>query len=169
MAKQIVTLLTDDLDGSEADETVMFSLDGRDYEIDLNDAHAAELREFLERFATSGTRVSRNGSGVGRGVQVKRSGVDHPSFATNKKLNQAIRAWATQNGFELAERGRIPQHIVDAYHNGTTSNVRHVPQLPFATPAAPEPTPTPAKVVDSPKSPVRPAKSVRSTRASSRA
>ncbi|HEY3000910.1 MAG TPA: histone-like nucleoid-structuring protein Lsr2, partial [Kribbellaceae bacterium] len=28
MAKQVVTLLTDDLDGSEADRTVEFGLDG---------------------------------------------------------------------------------------------------------------------------------------------
>jgi len=37
--------LTDDLDGSPADETVSFAFEGPSYEIDLSDPHAAELRD----------------------------------------------------------------------------------------------------------------------------
>ena len=40
MAQKIQTLFIDDLDGSEADGTVRFGLDGTDYEIDLNTEHA---------------------------------------------------------------------------------------------------------------------------------
>jgi hypothetical protein len=36
VAKQIVHKLVDDLDGSDADRTVRFSLDGVQYEIDLS-------------------------------------------------------------------------------------------------------------------------------------
>lgn len=44
MATRIVIELIDDLDGSEATETVRFGLDGADYEIDLAGQNADELR-----------------------------------------------------------------------------------------------------------------------------
>ena len=43
MAQQVVIKLEDDLDGGDANETLTFGLDGVSYEIDLSDAHAAEL------------------------------------------------------------------------------------------------------------------------------
>ena len=36
MAQQVQTLFVDDLDGSEAEGTARFGLDGTEYEIDLN-------------------------------------------------------------------------------------------------------------------------------------
>jgi len=44
VAQKIQTLFIDDLDGSAADGTVRFGLDGAEYEIDLNAKHARELR-----------------------------------------------------------------------------------------------------------------------------
>jgi hypothetical protein len=49
MAQKIQTLFIDDLDGSEAEGTVRFGLDGTDYEIDLNAGHAQALRDALAR------------------------------------------------------------------------------------------------------------------------
>ena len=46
MAQHIFVSLVDDIDGSEADETVQFALDGVTYEIDLSAENAEELREF---------------------------------------------------------------------------------------------------------------------------
>ena len=43
MAKQVITLLTDDLDGGEADRTVEFGLDGVNYTIDLSEKNAGKL------------------------------------------------------------------------------------------------------------------------------
>jgi hypothetical protein len=43
VAQKIQTLLSD-LDGSAAEGTVRFGLDGTEYEIDLNAGHAKELR-----------------------------------------------------------------------------------------------------------------------------
>jgi hypothetical protein len=51
VAQKIQTLFIDDLDGSAAEGTVRFGLDGTEYEIDLNDEHARELREALARYA----------------------------------------------------------------------------------------------------------------------
>ena len=52
MAQKVQTLLVDDLDGSEADGTVRFGLDGTEYEIELNTEHAQQLRNALARYAS---------------------------------------------------------------------------------------------------------------------
>ncbi len=59
MAQKIQTLLVDDIDGSEAESTVRFGLDGTSYEIDLSAAHATELRGALARFVTAGRKAPR--------------------------------------------------------------------------------------------------------------
>jgi len=62
MAKTVIVKLTDDLDGGDADETMLFALDGRSYEIDVNAANAARLREalrpFIEKARVRGARAS---------------------------------------------------------------------------------------------------------------
>jgi hypothetical protein len=112
MAKQIVTLLTDDIDGSEADRTVEFGLDGVNYTIDLSDKNAGKLRKALDPYLAAASRLSRS-AGTGR---ISARGPAAPS-RTNRDQNQAIREWATKNGYEVSERGRIPASIVEAFHS----------------------------------------------------
>ena len=50
MAQKVNIVLVDDLDGSEAAETVSFGLDGTSYEIDLNDKNARGLRDALASY-----------------------------------------------------------------------------------------------------------------------
>ena len=112
MAKQVVTLLTDDLDGSEADRTVEFGLDGVHYTIDLSEKNSGKLRKALEPYISAGTRVGRGGvdrrsSGRGRGPAA--------GGRTSREQNQAIREWAAKNGYEVSERGRIPTSVVEAF------------------------------------------------------
>src|ERR1700759_2521596 len=57
MAQKVRTLFVDDLDGSEAEGTVRFGLDGTEYEIDLNAQHARQLRDALARYVAAGRRV----------------------------------------------------------------------------------------------------------------
>jgi hypothetical protein len=59
LAQHVLTRLVDDLDGSEAVETVSFSLDGVSFEIDLSEGHLAEFRAALHPFV----RVARPASG----------------------------------------------------------------------------------------------------------
>ena len=70
MAQKIQTLFTDDLDGSEAEGTVRFGLDGTEYEIDLNAGHAQALRDALARYARAarraGPKAPRSASGPRR-------------------------------------------------------------------------------------------------------
>lgn len=99
--------LVDDLDGGDAAETVRFSLDGRHYEIDLGEDNAAALREVLDKFVTAGRR--RRGPRTLRVAAASTAAVD-------REQNQAIRRWASTNGFTVAEKGRLPQHVLDAFH-----------------------------------------------------
>lgn len=114
MARRIVHQLVDDIDGTVLEvgegETVHFSLNGTSYEIDLNSAHAEELRQALEPYITAGRRA---GSGAS-------SGGGRSSSSSRKRPSRnpevaAIRAWAKENGYTLSERGRVPAPILDAY------------------------------------------------------
>ena len=57
MAQKVQTLFIDDSDGSAADGTVRFGLDGTDYEIDLNTGHAQALRDALAHYISSARRA----------------------------------------------------------------------------------------------------------------
>jgi hypothetical protein len=66
VAQKIQTLFIDDLDGSEAEGTVRFGLDGTEYEIDLNAEHAQALRDALARYVRAGLTVPRSANGPRR-------------------------------------------------------------------------------------------------------
>lgn len=112
MAKQVITLLTDDLDGGEADRTVEFGLDGVNYTIDLSEKNAGKLRKALDPYLAVATRAGRGGDG-----RAARRTAPPVSGRSSRDQNQAIREWANKNGYEVSERGRIPSSIVEAYHN----------------------------------------------------
>ena len=58
MAQKVQTLFVDDIDGSAAEGTIRFGLDGTDYEIDLNTEHAQALRDALAPYIGSARRAS---------------------------------------------------------------------------------------------------------------
>jgi Lsr2 len=115
MAKQVITLLTDDLDGGEADRTVEFGLDGVNYTIDLSEKNAGKLRKALDPYLSVATRVGRGGGGGGDSRAARRA-APAPTGRASRDQNQAIREWAAKNGYEVSARGRIPSSVVEAYH-----------------------------------------------------
>ncbi|MDG4831357.1 Lsr2 family protein [Solwaraspora sp. WMMD1047] len=114
MAKQVITLLTDDLDGSEADRTVEFGLDGVTYTIDLSEKNVGKLRQALNVYIDAGSRVGRGGNESRRGGRRGNGGAPTRS---DRDQNRAIREWAVKNGYDISERGRIPASVVTAYNN----------------------------------------------------
>lgn len=114
MAKKVITLLTDDLDGSKADRTVEFGLDGVTYTIDLSENNVGKLRQALDAFISAGSRVGRSGPESRR--MGRRTNGAAPT-RSSRDQNRAIREWAVKNGYEVSERGRIPASIVEAYGN----------------------------------------------------
>lgn len=106
MAQKIHIVLEDDLDGTEATQTVSFALDGTSYEIDLNDAHAEELRQALAVYVGHGRKV---------GGGARRAGGARKSAPAGGATPGEIRSWASDNGFEVPERGRISAEVRAAY------------------------------------------------------
>ncbi|MBW0091262.1 Lsr2 family protein [Pseudonocardia sp. KRD-184] len=119
MAKQVVETLVDDLDGSEAEETVSFAIDGRQFEIDLNAAHASELRDVIAPFVGAARRA---GGGTARRTPQRAS-----TSTKSKEENAAIRAWAMANGLEVSERGRMSSAVLTAYENRGNAPVEPEP------------------------------------------
>jgi hypothetical protein len=111
MAKQVITVLTDDLDGGDADRTIEFGLDGVNFTIDLSEKNAGKLRKALDPYLNVASRLGRTGA---QGRIASRPAA--PTVRSNRDQNQAIREWATKNGYEVSERGRIPSSIVEAFH-----------------------------------------------------
>ncbi|HEY6931924.1 MAG TPA: Lsr2 family protein [Marmoricola sp.] len=104
MAQKVNIVLVDDIDGNDADETVSFSLDGKDYEIDLNSANAQQLRDALAPFIGHARRASGGRSGNRR-----RTRNDSGASAAE------IREWARENGWDVPERGRVSAEVREAY------------------------------------------------------
>jgi nucleoid-associated protein Lsr2 len=106
VAKRETITLVDDLDGGTADEQIEFALDGKSYEIDLSAANSARLREALAPYVSAARRITG-----------RRRGSSAPSRpSSDREQNKAIREWAEQQGMTISERGRIPAHILEAYH-----------------------------------------------------
>ncbi|WP_259678139.1 Lsr2 family protein [Arthrobacter oryzae] len=104
LARKVYVQLIDDLTGADAEETVRFSVDGVDYEIDLAAENAAGLRAALAPFIAHSRRV--------RSAPGNRSARTAPS---GRDQTQKIREWAKANGYSPSSRGRISEDIKKAY------------------------------------------------------
>lgn len=126
MAQQMQIQLVDDLDPEkEADETVRFGLDGVDYEIDLSEDNAEQLRgalaEFVDHARRTGGRIKRGRIAASTGPKstAKKTGPATKGYRRTtipaKIPAKDVREWAMENGFGVSDRGRIPGHVTDAY------------------------------------------------------
>jgi hypothetical protein len=111
MAQRTIVQLTDDIDGSEAAESVSFALDGVGYTIDLSDSNAAELRETFAPYIAA----ARRDGGRGRRSNVTHIASGRRGRSTGDVDPKTVRAWASENGIAISARGRIPADIVAQY------------------------------------------------------
>jgi hypothetical protein len=117
MAKRTIQMLVDDMDGTEADETIRFGIDGIQYEIDLSKTNAEKMRHVLARYVDAGAKVGRAASTAVRTASSAGRGTAGRGTATaDRDQNRAIREWAQGKGIAVSDRGRIKQEIVDRYH-----------------------------------------------------
>ncbi|WP_309068816.1 Lsr2 family protein [Microbacterium sp.] len=110
MARKIVHQLVDDLDGTLLEpgegETVLFSLDGKSYEIDLTADNAQALRDDFDKYISAARRMSSGTSASASPRGRRRNGqTDYGP----------VREWAKKNGYTVSERGRVPAAIIEAY------------------------------------------------------
>lgn len=117
MARRIVHQLVDDLDGTVLEvgegETVLFSLDGNAFEIDLSDTNAAALRDALSRYVDAARSVSRSGSRSSNSSSS--GGGSRKRRRTGQQDFGPVREWAKSNGYQVSERGRVPASVIEAY------------------------------------------------------
>jgi len=107
MAQKVNIILVDDIDGSEATQTVGFGLDGANYEIDLNDKNAQKLRDALAKYVGHARKTGR--------AARRRRGATAAASSTTGVSAKEIREWAREQGYEVPDRGRIPAGIREAY------------------------------------------------------
>ena len=105
MAQKVNIVLVDDIDGTDADETVTFALDGKEYEIDLTNKNAGKLRDALAPFVAH----ARRSGGGSRGRRSRGASSSRGGHAAE------IRAWARDNGYTVSERGRVSAEVKAAY------------------------------------------------------
>jgi len=103
MAQKVQVSYVDDLDGSQAEGTVAFGLDGTSFEIDLSKANGDKFRKALAPFIEH----ARRASGVKRAVSRR--------DASNRQRTHDIREWARAQGMTISERGRIPGDVINKY------------------------------------------------------
>ncbi len=114
MARRIVHQLVDDLDGTVLEsgegETVLFSLDGIAYEIDLTEANAAALRDVLQPYVAAARSISSRTSGS------QTSGARARQRSSEHDLG-LVRQWARDNGYQVSDRGRVPATVIEAFES----------------------------------------------------
>ena len=112
MAKKTETIvtLTDDLDGSKADRTITFTVDGSSYEIELSKKNATAFDKAVKPYVDAARKTRGASAGRPRNVTGGRR-------ARSRSDLSQIREWATANGHAVSERGRIATAVQEAYDN----------------------------------------------------
>jgi hypothetical protein len=118
MVQKTLVVLVDDLDGSQAEDSVSFALDGATYEIDLSAEHAAALRDDLAPYVSAARQAGSSAGGNGRrsgGQRGSAAGSGSSVSSSDRERTAQIRAWAREQGLKVNARGRVPNEVVQAY------------------------------------------------------
>lgn len=113
MAKTVIVKLTDDLDGSEAEETVAFSVDGKAYEIDLSAANAAAFRKDLDKYLSKARPVGRRAAAATAGQPKSASAERAPTLFSQLDVEEKdrFRAWAKMPNARRIADARVKEWI----------------------------------------------------------
>jgi hypothetical protein len=119
VAQKVTVTLVDDLDGTDSEDvvTVEFSLDGVVYQIDLNEQNADNLRDTFADYVAAARRTDGRAK---RQAGEPAKAMARPPAPMDREQAKAIRDWARKNGHEIADRGRIPVNVVEAYNRPQT-------------------------------------------------
>ncbi|WP_307091048.1 Lsr2 family protein [Rhodococcus sp. SORGH_AS_0301] len=121
MAKQLITQLTDDIDGTAIDdgsgESIEFSVNGIAYAIDLKSKNAIEFHRKLDYYISRAERIGGRKRRTTKAGGAPTTGSAAEPAKRDREQTRAIREWANNNGYELSGRGRIPEHVIEAFDN----------------------------------------------------
>ena len=117
MAQKVITEFIDDIDGSPAERTFTFAVDGINYEIDLSTDNIAEFASAIGGFIESARKVKGSKNSDAR--RARSTGVE--GGRQSREHTQAVREWARQHGHNISTRGRIPASIQQAFDQAHTA------------------------------------------------
>ena len=101
--------------GNKVDsETTKFSVNGRNFEIDLCDTHLEKFEEALGDFVLAGNEVKVSKESK---AKVRRVIQSRPGTFTTKD----VRDWLASEGREVSERGRLPKTVIEEYQAANAS------------------------------------------------
>jgi hypothetical protein len=106
MAQVVTRTIVDDIDGSEAERTLHFAVDGTNYAIDLSTANINEFKSAIGGFLESARKV---GKVSGKATRT------HGASQADREQTRVIREWAKAHGHTISERGRIPATVQKAF------------------------------------------------------
>ncbi len=116
MAQKTIVQFTDDLDGSEASQTVEFGYQGKTYKLDLNDRNAAELEEALAPYIAAAQRADGGRGRGGRRGKTRTPAASQQRSGDGRNYDsKAVRQWAQSQGLEVPARGRIPGKVLEQF------------------------------------------------------
>lgn len=111
MARKVVREFIDDIDGSAAERTFTFAVDGTVYEIDLSSENIAEFQSAIGGFIESARKVKAPSNG-----RRQRGGSTTDLRERRERLSE-VREWAKANGYNVSDRGRVSTEVWAAFEN----------------------------------------------------
>jgi Lsr2 len=105
MAQRSQVVFTDDIDGSAADTTIRFAVDGVASEIDLSAVHTEEFRKAVRPFIDAARKAGADGTSRRASTSRTSSGPSGPSPSD-------VRSWARDQGIEVKDKGRVPAELI---------------------------------------------------------
>lgn len=110
MAERIQVELVDDIDGSPAQQTVTFALDGVTYEIDLSERHAQRLRGLFTRYIERARAPEQEQSAA---VAKRQERDERDARQVNRQLTEQIRG-AAQRSKERVSKQKDPEPAAES-------------------------------------------------------
>ena len=111
MAQKVVREFIDDIDGSPAERTFTFAVDGTAYEIDLSSENIAEFKSAIGGFIESARKVKTTSTGQ------RQRGASTTDLGQRRERLNEVREWARNNGYSVSDRGRISAEVLAAFNN----------------------------------------------------
>jgi Lsr2 len=111
VAQKVVREFIDDIDGSPAERTFTFAVDGTAYEIDLSSENIAEFKSSIGGFIESARRVRTTSNGH------RQRGASTTDLRERRERLNEVREWARKNGYSVSDRGRVSAEVLTAFEN----------------------------------------------------
>lgn len=137
MAKHVEVSYSSDLSGDRGAETVEVRVS---VDIDLTPKEREKLFAFLAPYLEKGVQVDTAGT-IQKAVKPRQGGTG--KTVVDREQSRHMRAWLQRNGYQVSDRGRIPDWMPERYHTRTPNTQPSQSVTPAVTPSE-----TPAVVAE---------------------